>query len=127
MDEDQIGRQVVDAAIAVHRELGPGLLESVYEIVLSRELSLRGFEIQRQLAIPVSYKGLEFVEAFRADLLVGKKVLVELKCVETISDLHKKQLLTYLRLADKRLGYLLNFNEILMKKGIIRTVNGLLE
>jgi GxxExxY protein len=127
MDEDKIGRQVVDAAIAVHRELGPGLLESVYEIVLSRELSLRGFEVKRQLVIPVSYKGLDFAEAFRADLLVNDKVLVEPKCVETVSGLHKKQLLTYLRLADKRLGFLLNFNEVLMKKGITRTVNGLIE
>ena len=128
MHENEISAIILDAAITVHRELGgPGLLESVYKIVLARELCIRGLEVGRQVAVPVAYKGLSFVEAFRADLLVGNKVMVELKCVETISDLYKKQLLTYLRLADKRLGYLLNFNESLMKQGIIRIVNRLPE
>jgi GxxExxY protein len=127
VDENLVGRQVVDAAIAVHREIGPGLLESVYELALKMELESRGLDVARQVPINVVYRGLEFVPAFRADLVVADKVLIELKCVETISELHKKQLLTYLRLSGNRLGYLLNFNEILMKQGIVRTVNGLKE
>ena len=125
MDEEMVGREIVDAAVQVHRELGPGLLESVYEVVLKHELGSRGLSVERQVAIPLRYRGLSFIEAFRVDLVVGQLVLVELKSVQSVSELHKKQLLTYLRLTNKKLGYLLNFNEVLMKNGIVRTVNGI--
>lgn len=127
MTEDEIGRQVVDAAVQVHREVGPGLLESVYEVVLAHDLRRRGLQVERQVPIPVRYQGLRFDEGFRADLLVENKVIVELKCVEKLNNAHRKQLLTYLRLADRRLGYLLNFGEALMKDGITRAVNHLRE
>jgi len=125
MTENEIGTLIVDSAIRVHRELGPGLLESVYEAVLAHEISLAGLDVQRQVAIPVEYKGMRFDEGFRADLLIDQSVLVELKCVEKLHAAHKKQLLTYLRLTNTRLGYLLNFSESLMKNGIVRTVNRL--
>ncbi len=127
MTEDEIGRQVVDAAVQVHREVGPGLLETVYEVILAHELCRRGLQVERQVPIPVRYQGHRFDEGFRADLLVEDKVIVELKCVEKLNNAHRKQLLTYLRLADRRLGYLLNFGEALMKDGITRTVNQLPE
>lgn len=122
MTEDAIGKQIVDVAVRIHREVGPGLLETVYEIILAHALRQRGLQVERQVAIPVAYQGLKFEEGFRADLLVENKVIVELKCVERLNNAHKKQLLTYLRLADKRLGYLLNFGEVLMKHGITRIV-----
>jgi GxxExxY protein len=124
MNENEIGSIVVEAAIAIHRELGPGLLESVYEIILAHELSNRGLNVQRQVAIPIQFKSIEFDEGFRADLIVEKKVILELKSVENINNAHKEQLLTYLRLTELKLGYLLNFAEALMKDGIIRTING---
>jgi len=127
MTENELGKQVVDAAVQVHRELGPGLLESVYEVVLARELQQRGLQVERQVSISIEYKGLKFDEGFRADLVVESKVIIELKCVEKLSNAHKKQLLTYLRLSGMRLGYLLNFSEALMKSGITRTVNKLTE
>jgi GxxExxY protein len=125
MVEEEIGREVVDSAVRIHRALGPGLLEAVYEAVLARELCGRGLQVERQVAISLDYEGLKFEEAFRADLLVERKVIVEIKCVETLNFAHKKQLLTYLRLADVRLGYLLNFAEALMKHGITRAVHRL--
>jgi GxxExxY protein len=125
MTENQIGKIVVDAALAVHRALGPGLLESVYEIVLARDLQQRGLIVERQVAVPIEYQGIRFEEGFRADLVVGGKVLVELKSVDRITHLHKKQLLTYLRLSSQRLGFLINFGEAMIKDGIIRVVNGL--
>jgi len=127
MTEDEIGRLVVDVAVQVHRKVGAGLLETVYEVVLAHELRRRSLQVERQVPIPLTYEGLKFDEAFRADLIVEDKVIVELKCVETLNDVHRKQLLTYLRLADKRLGYLLNFGEALMKDGITRVVNRLPE
>lgn len=127
MDENSIGKQVVDAAIAVHRELGPGLLEAVYEIVLSDELQKRNFSVERQVTVPVSCRGIEFDEGFRADIIVERKVILELKSLERVNNAHKKQLLTYLKLTGIRLGYLLNFCEALMKDGIVRTVNELKE
>jgi GxxExxY protein len=102
-------------------------LETVYEAVLAHELRRSGLRVDRQVSIPVAYERLRFDEGFRADLIVENKVIVELKCAEKLSNAHKKQLLTYLRLADKRLGYLLNFSEALMKHGITRTVNRLPE
>ncbi len=125
MTENDIGRIVVDAAVAVHRELGPGLLESVYEVILAYELGQRGLSVKRQVPIQIHYKQMAFEEAFRADLVVEDKIIIELKSVEQVSEAHKKQLLTYLRLTGCKLGFLLNFGEALMKRGITRTVNGI--
>jgi len=125
MDENQIGRVVVDTAIAIHRDLGPGLLESVYEVVLAHALTERGLRIKRQVPIAFEYSGHRFEEGFRADAVVEGKVILEVKSVETLKDVHKKQLLTYLRLTGMRLGFLLNFGASLMKEGIVRIVNGL--
>jgi GxxExxY protein len=125
--ENELGSIVIDCAIQVHRELGSGLLETVYEISLAHELSQRGLNVERQVVVPIEYKGIKFDEGFRADLIVENKVIMELKCVETLNNAHRKQLLTYLRLTNKRLGYLLNFSESLMKNGITRMVNNLNE
>lgn len=127
MTENDLGTIIVGTAIEIHRELGPGLLESVYEVVLAQELTLRGLEVQRQVPIAIVYKGIEFPEAFRADLLVTRKVVVELKSLEQINKAHRKQIQTYLRLTGLKLGYILNFGAALMKEGIVRAVNGLEE
>ena len=127
MVENEIGRLVIDTAIAVHKALGPGLLESVYEVVLARELERQGIRSERQVPVPIEHNGVRFDEGFRADILVEGKVILELKSVEKLSNIHKKQLLTYLRLTGMRLGYLLNFGEGLMKDGITRIVNNLEE
>jgi GxxExxY protein len=127
MTENEIGTIVVDAAVKVHMALGPGLLESVYEIVLAHELSKRGLHVERQIPIPIQYDGMKFDEGFRADIIVAKKVVLELKSVEKITPAHKKQIQTYLRLTGCRLGYLLNFGAALMKQGITRAVNNLEE
>ena len=127
MTENEIARQVVDAAYKVHTGFGPGLLESVYEVVLAYELKKRGLESERQVAVPVQYDSLVFEEGFRADVIVENKVIIEVKSIEKVAAVHKKQLLTYLRLADKRLGLLINFGEELIKSGISRVVNGLVE
>ena len=127
MTENEIGTRVIEAAIAVHRELGPGLLETVYEVILARELGDRGLKVERQFAVPILYKGIRFEEGFRADLIVESKVILELKSVERVSAAHKKQVQTYLRLTGCKLGYLLNFGEVVMKAGITRCVNGLEE
>ena len=125
MNENEIGKQVVDAAVQIHRELGPGLLESVYEVVLAHELSNRGLQVERQVPIEIDYHGMKFAEGFRADIVIESRVILELKSVDKVNNAHKKQLLTYLRLTDMKLGFLLNFSEELMKSGITRTVNGL--
>ncbi len=127
MTENEIGKCIVDVAVQIHRETGPGLLETVYEIIMAHQLRERGFQVERQVAIPIEYQGLRFDEGFRADLIVEDKVIVELKCVENLNNAHKKQLLTYLRLTGMHLGYLLNFSESLMKSGINRMVNRLVE
>ena len=127
MNENQIGKIVVDAAVAVHRELGPGLLESVYEVVLAHELEGRGIQVRRQVAIQIEYKGSKFDEGFKADIIVEGKVILELKAVEKLSQVHRKQIQTYLRLTGMKLGFLLNFGAALMKDGIVRAVNGLEE
>ncbi len=127
MTENEIGTIIVGTAIEVHRELGPGLLESVYEVVLAHELTLRGLEVKRQVPISIVYKDMEFPDAFRADLLVADKVIVELKSLEQINKAHRKQIQTYLRLTGLKLGYILNFGAALMKEGIVRAVNGLEE
>ncbi len=125
MTENEIGTAVVAAAISVHRKLGPGLLESVYEAVLTHELRKRGFDVERQAPVAIVYDGIRFEEGFRADIVVDKKVTLELKSVEHVSPAHRKQIQTYLSLTGHKLGYLLNFGEALMKNGITRAVNGL--
>ena len=127
MTENEIGTIVLESAIAVHRELGPGLLETVYEVVLARELQDRGLNVERQVPVAIQYKDIRFDEGFRADIIVDSKVILELKSVEHVSAAHKKQVQTYLRLTGCKLGYLLNFGEALMKNGITRSVNGLEE
>ncbi len=127
MTENEIAKEIVDAAFKIHTTLGPGLLESVYEVVLAHELKRRGLHSVRQQPIAIRYESITFDEGFRADLIVDDKIIVELKSVDEIAPVHKKQLLTYLRLTDKRLGLLINFNEELIKDGISRVVNGLEE
>ena len=124
MSENEIGSIIVDSAVDLHRNLGPGLLETVYEVTLARALERRGLVVQRQVSVPIEYQGETFSEGFRADLIVGKLVIVELKSIERVTPAHKKQLLTYLRLTSLKLGYLLNFGEALMRDGITRTING---
>lgn len=125
MTENEIGDIVIAEAIRLHRELGPGLLESVYESVLARLLTERGLSVERQKAIPIIFRNVECGEGFCADIVVENKVILELKSVESVSKVHKKQLLTYLRLSGLKLGYLLNFGDELMKDGISRVVNNL--
>jgi GxxExxY protein len=127
MHVNEITGQIVDAAIKVHRTLGPGLLESVYEIVLAYELVKRGFTVARQQAIPIVYETMTFDDAFRADLIVNNLVIVELKSIEAIAPVHKKQLLTYLRLSGRHVGLLINFNVELLKDGLTRIVDNLPE
>ena len=123
--EEWVGRAVVDAAVQVHRELGPGLLESVYEAVLAHELSERGLRVERQVPVAFEWRGMRFNEGFRADIIVDGCVLLELKSVERLHNAHRKQVLTYLRLTGMRLGYLINFGEALIRNGITRTVHQL--
>jgi GxxExxY protein len=127
MTENEIAKEIVDAAFHVHMRLGPGLLESVYKICLAYELRKRGLQVETEQPIAIVYDSLRFEEGFRADLLVEEKVIVELKSLEKVAPVHKKKLLTYLRLADKRLGLLINFGEELIKNGISRVVNRLPE
>jgi GxxExxY protein len=124
VDENEIGDIVVASAIHLHKSLGPGLLEVVYQVTLANELEKRGLAIEREIPIPIEFEGVKFNEGFRADLIIEKKVIIELKSVEKIIPAHKKQLLTYLRLTDLKLGYLLNFGEALIKDGINRVING---
>ena len=125
MTENEIGTTIIEAAIAVHRELGPGLLETVYEVALAYELRQRGLTVERQVPIPIKFRGIEFDEGSRADLFVEDRVIVELKSAERVTAAHKKQIQTHIRLAERKLGYLLNFGEALMRDGITRAVNGL--
>jgi GxxExxY protein len=127
MNENVVAQQIVDAAYRVHTTLGPGLLESVYEAALAYELEKRRLRISRQQVIPVVYETVRIHTGFHADLVVEGTVIVEIKALESIAPVHKKRLLTYLKLADKRLGLLINFNVALIKDGITRIVNGLKE
>jgi GxxExxY protein len=127
MSENASAQQVVDAAYRVHTVLGPGLLESVSHAALAYELEKRGLRISREQAIPVIYESIRISTGFHADLIVEDQVIVEIKAIESIAPVHKKQLLTYLKLANKRLGLLINFNVTLIKQGITRIVNGLKE
>jgi GxxExxY protein len=125
--ENQTATIIVDASLGIHKALGPGLLESVYEVALYHELIKRGLEVKRQVPVAFVFDGNRYDEGFRMDLLVSGCVIVELKSVEVVHPVYKKQLLTYLRLSGKRLGLLINFNSALIKKGITRIVNGLPE
>ncbi len=125
MTENEIATQVVDAAFKIHTKLGPGLLESVYEVILAHELQKRGLRVVRQKPIPIIYEGVKFDEGFLADLIVEDKVLVELKSIETVVPVHKKQVLTHLRLMNLKLGLLINFGDEFIKNGISRIANGL--
>ena len=127
MTENEIGKIVVDVAIAVHKALGPGLFEIVYEVILTHKLKKYGLAVDRQVPVSIEYDGIKFDEGFRADIFIENKVILELKSVESLTKAHKKQVLTYLRLTGCKLGYLLNFGEDLMKDGITRIVNGLEE
>ena len=120
---NEISRKIVDAAFVVHRNLGPGLLESVYRECMIFELQERGLSVRSEVDVPVTYRGRTLVSTLRLDLLVEDAVIVELKAIEGILAVHRAQLLSYLRLADKRLGLLINFNEVLVKNGISRIVN----
>ena len=125
--ENELSKIILDAAFKVHTRLGPGLLETVYEVVLAHELRKAGVQAERQVPIPIRYDELTFDEGFRADLIVENKVIVELKSVEQLLKVHGKQLLTQLRLSDRQLGLFINFGEIHLKNGIERVVNGLTE
>ena len=133
MTENQIGKIVVNAAIAIHKAFGSGLYEIVYEAVFTHELKKHGLNVERQVPVSIEYDGIKFDEGFRADIIIENKVILELKSVESVTKVHKKQVLTYLRLAGcppgnavrtGKLGYLLNFGEALMKDGIIRVISG---
>ena len=123
MELDDVTGAIIDAALLIHRDLGPGALESLYETVLAHELKRRGLRAERQLLISFSYHGIEIEDAFRADLIVEQCVIVEVKSLERVAAVHQKQLLTYLRLMDLRVGLLLNFGAELMKDGLRRVVN----
>jgi len=125
MTENEIATIILDAAFKIHRTLGPGLLESVYQATLDFELQRRGLHVVQQVGLPVYYEDIKLELGFRVDLIVGDKVIIEIKSVEALAPVHRKQLLTYLRLMNLRLGLLLNFNVELMKNGIQRVVNGL--
>jgi GxxExxY protein len=127
MTENSIATLVVDAAFKIHKTLGPGLLESVYQATLNQELQKRGLSVNQQVGLPVQYDGIKLEVGYRVDLIVADKVIIEVKSVETLALVHKKQLLTYLRLMNLRLGLLINFNVARIKDGIQRVVNGLEE
>jgi GxxExxY protein len=122
---NRLGGVIVDAAIEVHRLLGPGLLESAYEAALAHELHLRGLQVERQKALPVEYKGVKLDCGCRLDLVVQDCIILELKAVEALTPLHEAQILTYLKLSGLRLGYLINFNVNLLKHGLKRMANNL--
>jgi GxxExxY protein len=125
MKPEQISGLVVDAAYHIHSRLGPGLLESVYEVLMLHELTKRGLRVERQVAVPLSYDGVVVDLAFRADLLVEDLLIVELKSVDALTTIHRKQLLTYLKVSGKPVGLLIHFNASLIKDGIVRLVNQL--
>lgn len=120
---DEIAKEIVDAAFKIHSKLGPGLLESAYEACLAHELTKRGFMVERQKPQPVHYDGIEIEVGYRLDILVNDSVIIELKAVEQLAPIHQAQLMTYLRLSEKTLGLLINFNVPLIKNGIRRIAN----
>ena len=125
MEENDLATEIIGAAIEVHRHLGPGLLESLYRDCMHYELSIRGMNVEREVTMPVRYKELQFATAYRADLVVGQKVILELKAVDALLPVHAAQLLSYLRISGKRLGLLVNFNVAQLRNGIKRVANRL--
>jgi len=125
--ENEIGAIIVDTAVYLHKKPGSGLLENVYEVILARLLAKKGLNVQRQVSVPIEFEHEHFDEGFRVDIFVEGKVIIELKSIEKLTDTHKKQLLTYLKLSNTKLGFLLNFGSQLMKDGIVRTINGILD
>ncbi|GAA0639939.1 GxxExxY protein [Brevundimonas lenta] len=121
-DAERVGRIIVDAAVAVHRALGPGLLESVYEACLAEEIRQRGLKVERQVGVPVAYGDARMDVGFRLDLLIDDLVVVEIKAIDALASIHTAQVLTYLRFSGRRLGYLINFNTTLLKNGLRRVV-----
>ena len=126
MKENEISNKIIGAAIEVHKQLGPGLLESSYEVCLAYELKQLGMSIQTQVALPVIYKEVKLEAGYRIDILVENKVIVEIKAVEALADIHTAQLLTYLKLKDVKLGLLINFNSVKVIDGVKRIINGYL-
>jgi GxxExxY protein len=120
--EEEIGKAIVDAALKVHKELGPGLLEKVYEVCLTHELRKEGFQVDRQVDIPIQYDGITFEEGLRLDLLVDRRVVIETKAVDQVNPVWQAQVLSHLKLTGLRLGYLINFNVPLIKQGIKRII-----
>lgn len=118
-----ISKEILDASFQVHKEMGPGLLESIYELFLMKELQLRGLNVQNQVSIPLIYKGFEISKDFRIDILVENEIITELKAVEVLLPVHKAQIISYLKLSNKKLGFLINFNTDLIKNGFNRYVN----
>ncbi len=127
MTHNEISSKVIHAAIDVHRELGPGLLEGVYELCLVQVLKDMGLRVEQQVPVPIAFRGKDLGTALRLDIIVEGRVIVEVKAVEALHDSHIAQLLTYLKLTGCQLGLLINFNEVLLKNGLRRVVNGLSE
>jgi GxxExxY protein len=127
MSHNELSGLILETAIDIHRKLGPGLLESVYQTILAHELIKRGLNIKKEVPIPLVWDNLHFDVGFRADLVVNDLILIELKCVEEIARVHKKQVLTYLRLTGKKLGLLINFGDETLKDGVSRIINGTLD
>lgn len=125
MTENEIGEKIIGAAMRVHSALGAGLLESAYEACLSHELNTIGLSVRQQVTLPVIYGDLRLDAGYRLDLLINDMVVVELKAVEKLTDIHRAQLLSYLKLGGFKLGYIMNFNVVRMRDGIVRMVNGL--
>ena len=124
MNENEIGAKVVNCAFRLHMKLGPGLLESVYEAILAKQLQRAGLKVETQVPVPIEYEGIRFFEAFRADIIVENRVILELKSVERVTGAHRKQVLTYLKLTGMKLGFVLNFGAATMKDGVARIING---
>ena len=124
MNENELSEIIIECAIKVHKTLGPGLLESVYEKVLAYELKKKDLKVECQVSMPITYENITFNEGFRVDMIVNNSVIVELKSINEFDPVHFKQILTYLKLADKKLGLLINFNKELLKDGIKRVING---
>jgi len=127
MNENEIAKKILDAAFVVHTKVGPGVFESVYEVLVAYELKKKGLTVERQKPMPITYDGVQFEEAFRSDLVVNGKVIAELKSVEALCAVHAKQVLTQLRLSGLKLGLLINFGEAHLKNGIKRIINGQLD
>lgn len=121
---NKLSKQILDASIRVHKEMGAGLLESVYEICLIKELKLRKIKTESQVFLPLNYRGYELNKDFRIDLLIENEIIIEIKAIEILLPVHEAQIISYLKLADKRLGFLINFNVPLLKNGFRRFVNG---